>query len=231
MLNTKTYEEIKNRLVNVILTKYEDYKKALEDFQNKVEQGKVFYTFNTNNPISQQSSSKRSAMYALRTVTNDDGFMNEIVNLSERFEYIIIYRNAFNLVQEHRKSLISNINELVSLNKITKDKFSEKTDATAIFSPLSKHAINEHLDIHFKNIEMIKGHIDNYKRNQYELDLEGIAFKENGLFHINNDKLQKIEKDFFEETLKAIKYDMKQIDTIEKQKDSKNYLKYYLLFK
>jgi len=40
-----------------------------------------------------------------------------------------------------------------------------------------------------------------------------------------------VKKVFFEEVMKAIKYDIEQVKAIEKQKDSENYLKYYLLFK
>ncbi|HGL5466593.1 TPA: hypothetical protein ACKFIH_002668 [Staphylococcus aureus] len=145
--------------------------------------------------------------------------------------YIYNYRRAFSLVKEHRSKLIANVKELISFNKITKDKFSEKNDATAIFKPIETYAVNKHLDIYFRSIETVKGHIDNYLENKYELDLNQIAIKEDGVYSIDDDKLQESEKVFFEEVMKAIKYDIEQVKVIEKQKDSENYLKYYLLFK
>ncbi|EOT0258743.1 hypothetical protein [Staphylococcus aureus] len=58
-----------------------------------------------------------------------------------------------------------------------------------------------------------------------------IAIKEEGVYIIDDDRLQESEKFFFEEVMKAIKYDIEQVKAIEKQKDSENYLKYCLLFK
>ncbi|HDJ4546967.1 TPA: hypothetical protein PQL50_002637 [Staphylococcus aureus] len=231
MINTKTYEDIKNELVKAILTDYEQYKDALENFQSKIKQGHSFYIVGTRKPISEHASAKRSAMYANRTLTEDENLVRVLGNLSERFVYIYNYRRAFSLVKEHRSKLIANVKELISFNKITKDKFSEKNDATAIFKPIETNAVNKHLDIYFRSIEMAKSHIDNYLENNYELDLNEIAIKEDGIYSINNDRLEKNEKDFFEETMKAIKYDMEQVKVIENQKDSENYLKYCLLFK
>ncbi|HCX2233318.1 TPA: hypothetical protein OZE62_002509 [Staphylococcus aureus] len=231
MINTKTYEDIKNELVKAILTDYEQYKDALENFQSKIKQGHSFYIVGTRKPISEHASAKRSAMYANRTLTEDENLVRMLGNLSERFVYIYNYRRAFSLVKEHRSKLIANVKELISFNKITKDKFSEKNDATAIFKPIETNAVNKHLDIYFRSIETSKSHIDNYLENKYELDLNQIAIKEDGIYSINNDRLEKNEKDFFEETMKAIKYDMEQVKVIENQKDSENYLKYCLLFK
>lgn len=231
MINTKTYEDIKNDLVKGILTDYEQYKDALEKFESKIKQGHSLYIVNTRKPISEYASAKRSVMYANKTLTEDENLVRMLGNLSERFRYINNYRRAFSLVKEHRSKLIANVKELVSFNKITKEKFSEKNDATAIFKPIETNAVNKHLDIYFRSIEMAKSHIDNYLENKYELDLNEIAIKEDGIYSINNDRLEKNEKDFFEETMKAIKYDIEQIKAIEKQKDSENYLKYFLLFK
>lgn len=231
MINTKTYEDIKNELVKAILTDYEQYKDALENFQSKIKQGHSFYIVSTRKPISEHASAKRSAMYANKTLTEDENLVRMLGNLSERFRYINNYRRAFSLVKERRSKLIANVKELVSFNKITKEKFSEKNDATTIFKPIETNAVNKHLDIYFRSIEMAKSHIDNYLENNYELDLNEIAIKEDGIYSINNDRLEKNEKDFFEETMKAIKYDMEQVKVIENQKDSENYLKYCLLFK
>lgn len=231
MINTKTYEDIKNELVKAILTDYEQYKNALENFQSKIKQGHSLYIVSTRKPISEHGSAKRSVMYANKTLTEDENLVRMLGNLSERFRYINNYRRAFNLVKERRSKLIANVKELVSFNKITKEKFSEKNDATTIFKPIETNAVNKHLDIYFRSIEMAKSHIDNYLENNYELDLNEIAIKEDGIYSINNDRLEKNEKDFFEETMKAIKYDMEQVKVIENQKDSENYLKYCLLFK
>lgn len=231
MINTKTYEDIKNELVKAILTDYEQYKDALENFQSKIKQGHSFYIVSTRKPISEHASAKRSAMYANRTLTEDENLVRMLRNLSERFVYIYNYRRAFSLVKEHRSKLIANVKELISFNKITKDKFSEKNDATAIFKPIETYAVNKHLDIYFRSIETVKGHIDNYLENKYELDLNQIAIKEDGVYSIDDDRLQESEKVFFEEVMKAIKYDIEQVKAIEKKKDSENYLKYCLLFK
>ena len=231
MINTKTYEDIKNELVKAILTDYEQYKDALENFQSKIKQGHSFYIVSTRKPISEHASAKRSAMYANRTLTEDENLVRMLRNLSERFIYIYNYRRAFSLVKEHRSKLIANVKELISFNKITKDKFSEKNDATAIFKPIETYAVNKHLDIYFRSIETVKGHIDNYLENKYELDLNQIAIKENGIYSIDNDRLEEKEKEFFEKTMEAINHDVQQVKVIEKQKDSENYLKYYLLFK
>ncbi|PCF82734.1 hypothetical protein [Staphylococcus delphini] len=231
MINTKTYEDIKNELVKAILTDYEKYKDALENFQSKIEQGHNFYIVNTRRAISEDASAKRSAMYANRTLTEDENLVRMLGNLSERFVYIYNYRRAFSLVKEHRSKLIANVKELISFNKITKDKFSEKNDATAIFKPIETNAVNKRLDIYFRSIETAKSHIDNYLENKYELDLNQIAIKEDGVYSIDDDRLQESEKVFFEEVMKAIKYDIEQVKAIEKQKDSENYLKYCLLFK
>lgn len=37
MINTKTYEDIKNELVKAILNDYEQYKDELENFQSKID--------------------------------------------------------------------------------------------------------------------------------------------------------------------------------------------------
>lgn len=231
MINTKTYEDIKNELVKSILADYEQYKDALENFQSKIKQGHSFYIVSTRKPISEHTSGKRLVMYADKKLTEDENLVRLLGNLSERFRYINNYRRAFNLVKERRSKLIANIKELRSFNKITKDKFSEKNDATAIFKPIETNAVNKRLDIYFRSIETAKSHIDNYLENKYELDLNQIAIKEDGVYSIDDDRLQESEKSFFEEVMKAIKYDIEQVKAIEKQKDSENYLKYYLLFK
>ena len=56
MINTKTYEDIKNELVKAILTDYEQYKDALENFQSKIKQGHSFYIVSTRKPISEHAS-------------------------------------------------------------------------------------------------------------------------------------------------------------------------------
>lgn len=231
MINTKTYEDIKNELVQAILTDYEQYKDALENFQSNIKQGHSFYIVSTRKPISEHASAKRSGMYADKKLTEDEKLVRLLGNLNERFGYINNYRKHFSLVKERRNKLIANIKELISFNKITKDKFSEKNDATAIFKPIETNAVNKDLDIYFRNIETTKSHIDNYLENKYELDLNQIAIKENGIYSIDNDRLEEKEKEFFEKTMEAINHDVQQVKAIEKQKDSKNYLKYYLLFK
>ena len=231
MINTKTYEDIKNELVQAILTDYEQYKDALENFQSNIKQGHSFYIVSTRKPISEHASAKRSGMYADKKLTEDEKLVRLLGNLNERFGYINNYRKHFSLVKESRNKLIANIKELISFNKITKDKFSEKNDATAIFKPIETNAVNKDLDIYFRNIETTKSHIDNYLENKYELDLNQIAIKENGIYSIDNDRLEEKEKEFFEKTMEAINHDVQQVKAIEKQKDSKNYLKYYLLFK
>ena len=231
MINTKTYEDIKNELVKSILADYEQYKDALENFQSKIKQGHSFYIVSTRKPISEHTSGKRSVMYADKKLTEDENLVRLLGNLSERFRYINNYRRAFNLVKERRSKLIANIKELRSFNKITKDKFSEKNDATSIFKPIETNAVNKHLEIYFRSIETAKSHIDNYLENKYELDLNQIAIKEDGVYSIDDDRLQENEREFFEEVMKGIKYDIEQVKAIEKQKDSENYLKYCLLFK
>lgn len=231
MINTKTYEDIKNELVQAILTDYEQYKDALENFQSNIKQGHSFYIVSTRKPISEHASAKRSGMYADKKLTEDEKLVRLLGNLNERFGYINNYRKHFSLVKERRNKLIANIKELISFNKITKGKFSEKNDATAIFKPIETNAVNKDLDIYFRNIETTKSHIDNYLENKYELDLNQIAIKENGIYSIDNDRLEEKEKEFFEKTMEAINHDVQQVKAIEKQKDSKNYLKYYLLFK
>ena len=228
MINTKTYEDIKNELVKAILNDYEQYKDALESFQSEIKQGHTFYIVSTRKPISEYASAKRSVMYSDKKLTEDENLVRLLGNLSERFGYIHNYSRDFKSVKECRSKLIADIKELISFNKITKDKFSEKNDATAIFKPIETNAVNKHLDIYFRNIEKAKSQIDNYLKNKYELDLNEITIKENGTYSIDNDKLEKCEKEFFEETMKAIKYDIEQVKVIEKQKDSENYLKYFL---
>lgn len=142
MINTKTYEEIKNVLVNKILTDYTYYKRELDSFKSKIEQGQNFYAFKSETPISQQSSAKRSALYALKATTKEDEFLIELGNLSERFNYIKNYKWFYNKVLDRIESLIENIKDLVSFNKLTKEKFSDKNDATVIFDPIKNYAIN-----------------------------------------------------------------------------------------
>ncbi|QDR66111.1 hypothetical protein FPV13_14515 (plasmid) [Mammaliicoccus sciuri] len=231
MINTKTYEEIKNGLVNKILTDYTYYKRELDSFKSKIEQGQNFYAFKSETPISQQSSAKRSASYALKATTKEDEFLIELGNLSERFNYIKNYKLSYNKVLDRRESLIENIKDLVSFNKLTKEKFSDKNDATVIFDPIKNYAINEHLVKYFQSIEMKKHVIDKYLENKDDLYLKGIAFKEDDHYKIDNDGLKKKENVFFEEVLKAIEQDLEQIQKIENKKESENYLKYWLLFK
>lgn len=231
MINTKTYEDIKNELVKAILNDYEQYKDELENFQSKIDRDHNYYIVSTKKPISEYASAKRSAMYADKTLTEEENLVRRIGNLRERFRYINDHRKAFNIVKERRKSLIASVKELISFNKITKDKFSEKNDATAIFNPINRYAVNDRLDVYFRSIETPKSHINNYLENKYELDLNEIATKEDGVYSIDNDRLEKNEKEYFEKVMKAIKFDMEQIKVIEKQKDSENYLKYCLLFK
>lgn len=231
MINTKTYEDIKNELVKSILNDYEQYKDALENFQSKIKRGYNHYTFSADKPISEHASAKRTVLYEENKLTEDENLVRKLGNLSERFRYINNYRRSFRLVRERRSSLISSVKELKSFNKITKDKFSEKNDATAIFKLIETNAVNKHLDIYFRSIETAKSHIDNYLENKYELDLNEIAIKEDGVYSIDNDRLQENEREFFEETMNAIKYDIRQVKAIENQKDSENYLKYCLLFK
>lgn len=235
MINTKTYEEIKNGLVNKILTDYTYYKRELDSFKSKIEQGQNFYSFKSETPISQQSSAKKSASYALKATTKEDEFLIELGNLSERINYIKNYKLTYNKLLDRRESLIECIKDLVSFNKLTKEKFLDKNDATAIFDPIKTYAINKRLSLHFQNIEMIKHGIDKYLENKNEIYLKGIAFKEDDHYKIDNDGLKKKENVFFKEVLKAIEQDSEQIQKIENKKESKkeskNYLKYCLLFK
>lgn len=232
MINTKTYEDIKNELVNAILIEYEDFKRELKSFEDKIERGHHLYILSgTNKPISERSSAKRSAMYSNEKLTEEENLKRRLGNLNERFSYIYQYRKTFNRVVEHRKKLNENISELKSFNKITKDKFSEKNDATSIFEPIKAYAINSFSDSVFRSIESVKGHIENYLENNYELDLFEIATEENGVYNIKDDIIRQKEKVFFETIMESIRHDIRQVKEIEKAKDSKNYLKYYLLFK
>lgn len=219
MINTKTYEEIKNGLVNKILTDYTYYKRELDSFKSKIEQGQNFYAFKSETPISQQSSVKRSASYALKTTTKEEEFLIELGNLSERFNYIKNYKLTYNKLLDRRESLIECIKDLVSFNKLTKEKFSDKNDATAIFDSIKNYAINKHLVKYFQSIEMKKHVIDKYLENKDDH------------YKIDNDVLKKKENVFFEEVLMAIEHDLEQIQKIENKKESENYLKYWLLFK
>lgn len=224
MINTKTYEEIKNGLVNRVLNDYLYYKEGVNKLHNEIAQGNP-------SPNFPKISAKRAALYASRKVGKHEAFMIEMQSLSERFEYIHDYKKTFNKAVNHRKNLIENIKDLVSFNKLTKEKFSDKNDATAIFDPIKTYAINKQLSLHFQNIEMIKHGIDKYLENKNEIYLKGIAFKEDDHYKIDNDGLKKKENVFFEEVLKAIEHDLEQIQKIENKKESENYLKYWLLFK
>lgn len=53
---------------------------------------KTYKKFKSETPISQQSSAKRSASYALKATTKEEEFLIELGNLSERFNYIKNYK-------------------------------------------------------------------------------------------------------------------------------------------
>ena len=62
MINTKTYEDIKNELVKAILNDYEQYKDELENFQSKIDWDHNYYIVSTKKPISEYASAKRFAV-------------------------------------------------------------------------------------------------------------------------------------------------------------------------
>lgn len=52
MKNTKTYENIKIELVDVILKAYSEYKDQISEFEQQIDRGMAQYIFNLNKPIS-----------------------------------------------------------------------------------------------------------------------------------------------------------------------------------
>ncbi|MEB6837989.1 hypothetical protein [Staphylococcus simulans] len=231
MKNTKTYENIKIELVDVILKAYSEYKDQISEFEQQIDRGMAQYIFNLNKPISMNASARRSVMHLDKKLNDKEQFDWEMGNLSERYEYITRYRKTFNKVVHSREALIDSVNELKVFNKITKRKFSEKKDATAIFEPIKTFKVNKLLRQRFENIEDIKRSVDSYVSNGFKLSLRKITTKENGLYKIDNEKLERWEKEFFDHAEEAVRYDLKKIEMIEEKKEVDNYLKYYLLFK
>ncbi|WP_215396772.1 hypothetical protein [Staphylococcus aureus] len=230
MKYTNAYEEIKKGLVNDILSNYGKYIDELEEFKSQIKQGIKTYLHN-DKPISLYPPSKNYIAKSFENNIDESHLEYLIANLQTRFEYIFSYIKSIDRVINSRRKLLKSVNELRIFNKITKDKFNEKKDATSIFEPITSIKVNNHLRLDLEAIETVESYLDNDRLDYEELHSINIVLKENGDYKINNDYLSKLECLLFENSEEAIKHDLKQVEKIEKQKECENYLEYILLFK
>ncbi|MFU0767370.1 hypothetical protein [Staphylococcus warneri] len=233
MKNIKTYEVIKKELVEEILEHYQNYKELLNNFYNEIKSGQDIYVLNTTIPISKQTSGKRTILFETQDHTENEKFKWKMENLRSRFEYISRYLKTFEDVKDARNKLIVAVKDLSVLNNLTSDKKNGINIGHDILQPIIKKSSNKNLGIYFRNMEQIKWEIENHIESDYETNLRvsWLVNLQKGVYIINDEKITEKERNFFDKTLECIRLDLEQVEEVEKRIESRNFLKYYLLFK
>ncbi|CAC5966916.1 TPA: hypothetical protein ACF9K4_002762 [Staphylococcus aureus] len=233
MKNIKTYEVIKKELVEEILENYHKYKDLLNQFYNEVKSGQDMYVLNTTIPISKQTSGKRTILFESEEHTENETFKWKMENLKSRFEYISRYLKAFEDVKDARNDLIVAVKDLSVLNNLTSDKKTGINAGQDILQPITKKNSNKNLGIYFRNMEQIKWEVENHIESDYNthLRVSWLVSLQNGSYVINDEDITERERNFFDKTLEGIRLDLEQLEQIENRIESRNFLKYYLLFK
>lgn len=234
MKNVNTYETIKLDLVEQILEKYQKYNNLLENFYREIKSGQDEYVLSApTTPISEQVSANRYAIFTQTKYTDSEKLKWKMENLKIRFEYLSEYVKSLDEVKDARNELLSLVKDLNVLNNLTSNKNTGINMGHEIFYPIEKSKINKNLEIYFSSMEQLNGDITNCLVNYYDSEMRDSWFltRQNGAYVINNEQIAEGERKFFDETLKAIRHDLNQLETIENQRESKNFLKYYLLFK
>lgn len=232
MKNINTYEAIKNELVMEILEYYRKYKDILDNFYNKIKSGQDMYVLSTTTPISEQTSANRSVIFATKNHTDNETFKWKMENLSQRFDYMSDYTKKLEEVSDARNNLLAAVRDLSVLNNITSNKKTGINVGHEIFRPIKKRKINKNLEILFRSMETLKWQIESYVVNEYNSNRrDWFVTSKNDSYVINDEKIKETERNFFDDTLKAIRHDLDQVEQIENRIESRNFLKYYLLFK
>ncbi|HDA2324789.1 TPA: hypothetical protein ACF9CH_002859 [Staphylococcus aureus] len=234
MKNVNTYETIKLNLVEQILEKYQKYKNLLEKFYQEIKSGHDIYVLsNPTTPISKQSSANRYAAFTTKKYTDNEMFKWKMENIKIRFEYVSGYVKSLEKVKDTRNELLVSVKDLSVLNNLTSNKKTGVSIGHEIFYPIGKYKINKNLEIHFRGMEQLKWQIESYLLSDYDSEIREswILSRQNGSYIINDEKIAEGERKFFDETLKAIRHDLEQLEIIESRIESQNFLKYYLLFK
>lgn len=233
MKNIKTYEGIKKELVEEILENYQKYKDLLNQFYNEIKSGQDMYVLNTTIPISKQTSGKRTIVFETKDHTEREKFKWKMENLRSRFEYISRYLKTFEEVKDARNDLIVAITDLSVLNNLTSDKKTGINAGQDILQPITEKNSNKNSGIYFRNMEQMKWEIENHIESDYESNLRvsWLVSLQDGLYVINDEKIAERERNFFDKILEGIRLDLEQVKKIENRIKSRNFLKYYLLFK
>lgn len=231
MINTKTYENIKKNLVNQVLEQYEAYKDSLKNLHEQVDTQEPYFMSNTNRPISMYRSTNRFDDKLKTEMEENEKLEWELGYIRESFGYIKQLRKIYDQVIANRELLLNSINELKVFNKITKQNFLDKKDATFLFSPIQKIKLNWYISALISSVETFEIKIDKYLKENREIYLEGIVIKEEGEYKISETKIKEKEKELIKQLKSAIEHDLKQVNKVESQKESDHYLEYYLLFK
>lgn len=230
MKNIETQEQIKNKLVDDILELYKSYKDKVF-YMNKKNFDDSRRYMNSNKKISEDVSAKRFIRGEDFEEESLEYFKFKLENVKEHFSYIDAYQNRIDSLYELKHEFKLKIDELKGFNKATKKKFNRKKDATSIFNELLNHGMSKMVSSYIRDVESIKRSIEYYLEDEYLAHLRGIAYKKDGEFHIEDNNLKEIEKAFFMFLYEWTRKENKLLNDIDKFNESKNYLKYHLLFK
>ena len=230
MINTDTHEQIKNKLVDDILELYKSYKDEVFYLNKKSFDDSRRYT-NRNQKISDDVSARRFNRDKDLEEGSLEYFKFKLENVKEHFSYIDDYQDRLNSLYKAKHELMLKIDELKGFNKVTKKKFNRKKDATSLFNELLNHGMSKMVSSYIRDVEGINRSIEYYLEDEYLAHLRGIAYKKDETFHVEDNNLKEIEKAFFEFLYEWTRKENKLLNDIDKFNESKNYLKYHLLFK
>lgn len=227
------YEEEKERLIELLLSNYSQYKEELNSVFEQIKADKKMYV-DSGRDITKNKSAVRSYIDNVngKDRTKDEEFMIQCKNISDRFKYIQTYQNKYNGVKTRYNNLIKSVKKLSSFISITNDGLGYSKKGDKILKPIYTNKFT--IDVEFHSMNLLKSNIDTYIKHEFLDNNNGFAYVEENNKYIDNNNLKQREREFFETLIHVMEFQLEQVKNIEQNidiEDVQSYLKYYLFYK
>ncbi len=232
MKNSITYENIKNDLVNNLLESFEIYSSKLEPLMDTVSDKTKEIKLPDEEDFFDKNKTLRQLLSLDDSNNSEDILLTKLQTIKTYFNYLNNLENDINQLKNIKSKLVGYAKDLRGLNSICKDDYDYENDGAEIFRGIMnkeyfRDDINEYLQV-------LKGYIsslDDYLNSREFAVLNGIVNKEEKDYKIEIQKLLKFEKLLFTNLFFWLREEVNFTQYVIDQSKSKNYLKYYLLFK
>lgn len=235
MKNSVTYENIKSELVNNLVKSFERYSNELDNILNSVlEKRKEIASFGDEEEFFEENKKLKEGFLLDMSTESSDILYLRLQIIQAYFEYLKKLENEINNFKNHKEELIEYAKDLRALNRVVKGRdYDPQNDGAEIFwGIMDKKRFREEINDYLSKLKGYLKVIDNYLSDteNYSI-LKGIVREEGNDYKIEIQKILKLEESLFDNLFFWLREELNFKKYVTNQCDSKNYLKYHLLFK